>query len=66
MKGLFVVRLIEEDGLTFCVRDEEYEYAFKFESFGPYQVADEAFLEAYQIDIEEYRASADSTKKLLG
>ena len=65
-KGLFVIRLIEEDGLTFCVRDEEYEYAFKFENFGPYQVADEAFLEAYQIDIEEYKASADATKKLLG
>jgi len=65
-KGLFIVRLIEEDGLTFCVRDEEYEYAFKFENFGPYQVADEAFLEAYQIDIEEYKASADATKKLLG
>jgi len=66
VKGLFFVRLVEEVGLTFCVRDEEYEYAFKFENFGPYQVADEAFLGAYQIEIEEHRALADFTEKLLG
>ena len=66
VKGLFIVRLIEEEGLTFCVRDDEYEYAFKFDNFGPYQVADEAFLEACQIDVVEYRALANSTRNALG
>ena len=65
-KSLFIVRLVEEKRLTFCVRDEEYEYAFKFESFGPYQIADEAFLEVYQIDMKEHTALADSTKNRLG
>ena len=64
--GLFFVRLIEEKGLTFCVRDDDNEYAFQFDNYGPYQVADEAFLEAYQRDAEEYQALADSTESLPG
>jgi len=40
----------QEGHLIFTVQDEENEYKFDFESFGPYQVADEAFLEAYQAD----------------
>jgi hypothetical protein len=65
-EGLFIVRLVEEAGLMFCVKDTEFEYTFKFEDFGPYQVADEAFLEAYQIDIKEHYARAESTEKPLG
>ena len=66
VQELFIVRLVEEEGLTFCVRDEEFEYAFKFADFGPYQVADEAFLEAYQLKIEDYKALSESTQKTLG
>ena len=39
-----------ETGLTFSVRHEGEVYDFRFEAFGPYQVADEAFLQAYQLD----------------
>jgi len=50
VEGLFMVRVVEEAGLTFCVRDNEFIYEFFFKNFGPCQVADEAFLESYQIN----------------
>ena len=43
----------KESGLTFSVRHEKEVYDFKFENFGPYQVADEAFLQAYQADVSD-------------
>ncbi|WP_147320718.1 hypothetical protein [Hymenobacter lapidiphilus] len=53
--------LIEnKSGLVFSVRHEETVYNFHFEQFGPYQIADEAFLEAYQADLSE-AASAQRT-----
>ena len=43
----------KESGLMFSVRHEKEVYDFKFEDFGPYQVADEAFLQAYQADMSD-------------
>ena len=54
---LFFVRLVDEgEQLIFSTRDEAFSYEFIFERFGPYQVADEAFLEAYQMDPTEYNS----------
>lgn len=53
--SLFFVKLAhtKEGHLIFTVRDEENEYDFDFENFGPYQVADEAFLQAFQVDTSD-------------
>ena len=60
--SLYFVGLVDAgEQLTFTVRDEEFQYQFSFESFGPYQVADEAFLEAQQVDRKKHAALAAST-----
>ncbi|MBO0357842.1 hypothetical protein J0X19_07780 [Hymenobacter sp. BT186] len=56
LTSLFFVRLVEEQGqLVFAVHDEKFLYEFKFENFGPYQVADEAFLACYQTSATSFK-----------
>ena len=64
---LYFVGLVDAgEKLTFTVRDEEFQYQFSFESFGPYQVADEAFMDAHQVDRKEHAALAASTGRFPG
>ena len=61
LSSLFFVRLIDDGKqLIFSTRDEAFSYEFIFENFGPYQVADEAFLEAYQMSLAEYNSALTS------
>ena len=65
--SLYFVGLVDADEqLIFTVRDEEFQYQFSFESFGPYQVANEAFLEAHQVDMGRHEALAASTENFPG
>lgn len=62
------VKLVEttSDGLFFTVTDKGFLYEFHFSTFGPYQMADEAFLECYHLSKEEYDVTRNNSIPSVG